>query len=216
MNSKFSSYSFVLALVLSLFFIVAKASIFVGVGLLFFIFCVITKEGNKNSILFLFLLFTYYAVVYAYTERAMKITYVEQLTQLGPQFLMASLFAAAITTKEELFSSIKYLTYVLFVSFVVLGFYQYFTQSLLVSWVNEKDVAVYQATYDLQRFTSITEMDPANTANGIMFVIILLMEKAFERKIDAIILITAALAALLDLYTNVICSVYSRIRVLFL
>lgn len=132
----------------------------------------------------------------------MKITYVEQLTQLGPQFLMASLFAAAITTKEELFSSIKYLTYVLFVSFVVLGFYQYFTQSLLVSWVNEKDVAVYQATYDLQRFTSITEMDPANTANGIMFVIILLMEKAFERKIDAIILITAALAALFLTYTR--------------
>ena len=92
---------------------------------------------------------------------------------------------------------------ILFVSNILIGFYQYFTNSILSPWIEEADILVYTSSYDLQRLRSFLDQHPANSANGILFVTCITIVLSFsQRKPIYIIIFGLSLIAIFLTYTR--------------
>ena len=107
------------------------------------------------------------------------------------------------TNLHDLEKLTRGLLVILFISYIFIGFYQYFTNSILSPWISENDVFVYTASYDLQRFRSFLEMHPSNSAIGILYIVCITIVIYFQEKsITYLLLLTIALVALFLTYTR--------------
>ena len=145
---------------------------------------------------------TLYALVFLLTARKFDPFVIKDLIQIvGVHFVTVALCVLFIRDYYGFRKLISTLIIVLFINYVLIGFYQYFTGNVLVHFIDQEEIFFYTSQYDLQRLRSYMEFHPANSANGILFLICLTIY-GIHKKISYIFVFLASITALFLTYTR--------------
>ena len=146
--------------------------------------------------------FTLYALIFLLTSRKFDLIVIKDLIQIiGVHFVTVTLCVLFIRDFYGFRKLISTLIIILFINYVLIGFYQYFTGNALVPFIDQEEIFYYTSQYDLQRLRSFMEWHPANSANGILFLICLTIF-GIHIKVSYTLIFLASIIALFLTYTR--------------
>jgi len=202
----YESKKFVNFAIISFFimYLIPKESFFFAFSItVIVLFSLMNTKYSINKLKFILPLFSFYALVFIFTGDGITKEYLIGMVRVvGFQFIIVTLCALFVRDYSDLKMFLKSLLIILFVSYIMIGFYQYYTGVVLSPWIDESDILVYTKIYDLNRFRSFLDIHPANSANGILFVICLTFYGLIEKNKTKIIIFTFALIALFLTFTR--------------
>ena len=177
-------------------FLVPSISTFILFSTIQIAISTFTKQNQKKLKPAFYILVLYSLVFFISSYGSWNSFFYEKfITLVYKNFLIIALCSIFIKNLRELRILLFWLTLILFFSYVIIGFYQFYTGDILVKWINEDSIMLYTQAYDLNRLRSFLEMHPANSANGILFIVSLTLYNSIgNKKMNYIILFITVFA----------------------
>ena len=200
---KRNNYMPVITLFLLIMFMVNKQSLLIVFALPFVSLLIADKKMKNRNNKFIILFFGLYLIVFILTNKNLELlTIAHSVKLVGAQFIIVMMLNLCIRTSHDMNTIIKRLNYILFISFVLVGIYQYISGNRIYDFEQMDIEKYYTGDIVYNRLTSLMELHPANSANGILFIICILLPSILSKNYRHIIILTVSVVALILTFTR--------------